>query len=144
MSMSKAEAAAALEAAHTKKRAREALDHAVTLMGREKINVSVSVNNNTKGNVNNGVAVGPVVVEGNVVNKVDDSNEVLKALNAVELKDNGVMEVDVDSKDSGIGSVVENGSVKKDDLVKIGESGQEQGPEKVQVVVENNVSNPVN
>ncbi|KAJ0800611.1 putative chromatin regulator PHD family [Helianthus annuus] len=86
MSMSKVEAAAALEAerrakeaAHTKKRAREALDHVVRLMGREKINVSVSVNNNTKGNVNNGVAVGPVVVEGNVVNKVDDSNEVSKA-----------------------------------------------------------------
>ncbi|KAM0014465.1 putative transcription factor C2H2 family [Helianthus debilis subsp. tardiflorus] len=98
MSMSKAEAAAALEAerrakeaAYTKKRAREALDHVVRLMGRDKRNVSVSVNNNINGNVNNGVTVGPVVVEGNVVNQVDDSNEVLEALDAVDLKDNGVV-----------------------------------------------------
>ncbi|KAK9076914.1 hypothetical protein SSX86_005249 [Deinandra increscens subsp. villosa] len=193
MSMSKAEVAAAMEAerrskeaAYTKKRAREALDHVVRLMGKEKRNavesgrkiVHLSSNNNNNNNSNNNsnsvVAVMPpvVVVDANVVNKVDDSNEVLKALNAVELKDNGVqvpgvpvpvdesvvsgsqgedvvaMEVDVSGKDKDLGfsSVAENGSVKNDELVKSDQIGQEQEQEKekVQAMVESNVGSPKN
>ncbi|KAI7731203.1 hypothetical protein M8C21_011634 [Ambrosia artemisiifolia] len=153
MSMGKAEVAAGMEAerrakeaAYTKKRAREALDHVVRLMGREKRNVSVNVNVNGNGNGNVNNVVGNVVVS-----KDDDSNEVLKALNAVELKDNGgvvvdekavVMEVDVGGKESG----AENGCVKSDDeVVKIAQNGEEdQGVEKMQAVEENDVSENVN
>ncbi|KAI3754892.1 hypothetical protein L1987_54684 [Smallanthus sonchifolius] len=115
MSMNKAEVAAAMEAerrskeaAYTKKRAREALDHVVRLMGKEKRN---AVDSNRK------VCHGVVVADATVVNKIDDSNEVLKALNAVELKDIvsesqvAGMEVDVGGKDSGFNSFAENGSI---------------------------------
>lgn len=169
MSMSKAEVATAAEAekrskeaSYTKKRAREALDHVVYLMGKEK---RIAVDNNKKvSNVNNSVVVMPVVV--NQHNKVDTSNEVLEALNAVELKErvksvvseaqgNGVvvMEVDVvNGKDSGVNSVAENGSGKTDHLGKAAQGekirnglvpsvGQEQALEKINAMEENIVSN---
>ncbi|KAI3827774.1 hypothetical protein L1987_01857 [Smallanthus sonchifolius] len=89
MSMNKAEVAAAMEAerrskeaAYTKKRAKEALDHVVSFMVKEKRNVVES--NKKVCYVNDSVvANAPVVV-------VDDSNEVLEALNAIGLKENGV------------------------------------------------------
>lgn len=164
MSMNKAEVAAAMEAerrskeaAYTKKRAREALDHVVKLMGIEKRNVIES--SKKAFNVNNSVVVMPMVmVDANTVNKnnkLDASNEVLEALNAVELKETGiqgngvvVMEVDiVNGKDSGVNMISENGSVKTDDLVKIAQgekvcNGLEQPLEKIHPVVENSVSNP--
>ncbi|XP_076907939.1 uncharacterized protein LOC143564598 [Bidens hawaiensis] len=134
MSMSKAEVAAASEAerrskeaAYTKKRAKEALDHVVKLMGKEKMNMLE--NNNNNNNTNNKV----IINNSSVVRKVDDSSEVVKALNAVELKDNGtpvekivgeskvVMEVD----DSG--GKDENGGVKDNELVKVVENGEDQG-----------------
>ncbi|KAI3701851.1 hypothetical protein L6452_27245 [Arctium lappa] len=162
MSMSKAEVGTAAEAekrskeaSHAKKRAREALDHVVYLMGKEK---RVAVDSNKKVSV---VAM-PVVVN----NKVDTSNEVLEALNAVELKErvksvvseaqgNGVvvMEVDVvNGKDSGVNSVVEKGSGKTDNLGKADQGekisnglvtsvGQEQVLEKINAMKENSVSN---
>ncbi|KAL8222899.1 hypothetical protein R6Q57_020298 [Mikania cordata] len=172
MSMNKAEVAAAMEAerrskeaAYTKKRAREALDHVVKLMGNEK---RVAVESDRKvchvNNSNRVVAMTPAV-DADVAVKMDGSNEVLKALNAVELEDNGlqaagvsaesivdgsqddgmvVMEVDVGGKDSGLNAIDENGSVKNDDLVKSAPNCQEQSLEKVQAMVENNVSNPKN
>ncbi|XP_076954553.1 uncharacterized protein LOC143629069 [Bidens hawaiensis] len=141
MSMSKAEVAAASEAerrskeaAYTKKRAKEALDHVVKLMGKEKMNILQNHNNNNKvinNNNNNN--------NNNVVRKVDDSSEVVKALNAVELKDNGTLvekvvgeskvELEVDDsggKDSVVKAVGENGGV-KDESVKVVENGEEQG-----------------
>ncbi|XP_071739089.1 uncharacterized protein [Rutidosis leptorrhynchoides] len=82
MSMNKAEVVAAMEAerrckdaSYTKKQAREALDHVVKLFK--------SNNNSYK----------KVINVANVVNdKMDASSEVLNELNAVELKENGVME----------------------------------------------------
>ncbi|KVI01651.1 hypothetical protein Ccrd_020071 [Cynara cardunculus var. scolymus] len=165
MSMSKAEVATAAEAekrskeaSYTKKRAREALDHVVYLMGKEK---RIAVDSNKKvSNANNGVVAMPVVVN----NKVDTSNEVLEALNAVELKErvksvvseaqgNGVavMQVDVvNGKDSGVNSVAENGSGKTDNLGKAAQGekisnglvssvGQEQAQEKINSMEENSV-----
>ncbi|KAF5789722.1 hypothetical protein HanRHA438_Chr09g0386641 [Helianthus annuus] len=138
MSMNKAEVAAAneaerraKEAAYTRKRAREALDHVVRLMVKEKSDQKVN-------NVIAGVSPGVGVVD---VSNVDVSGEVVEAMNAVELEDGKegvnvgivvseaqgsavVMEVDVvDGKDSGGG---ENGCVKDDELVKVVENGQEQ------------------
>ncbi|MFS7967475.1 putative transcription factor C2H2 family [Helianthus anomalus] len=137
MSMNKAEVAAAneaerraKEAAYTRKRAREALDHVVRLMVKEKSDQKVN-------NVSAGVSPVVGVVD---VSNVDVSGEVVEAMNAVELEDGKegvnlgivvseaqgnvvVMEVDVvDGKDSG----GENGCVKDDELVKVVENGQEQ------------------
>lgn len=172
MSMNKAEVAASMEAerrskeaAYTKKRAREALDHVVKLMVKEKRNVGIVESNSSYKkvcNVNNsGVVIGNgnVGSVANVVNdKTDASSEVVEALNAVELKENGVavesvvnegqgngvvgMEVDVavNGKDVGVNSsIVENGCVKTDALVC---NGQEQALEKVNVMGENGVMNP--
>nr|XP_043628981.1 uncharacterized protein LOC122600338 [Erigeron canadensis] len=167
MSMSKAEVAAAMEAerrakeaAFTKKRAREALDHVVKMMVKEKSSGNVAKKK-----------VGVVVKE-----KVDGSNEVVEALNAVELKESGraagvgginnnnnntknknnsngknkdsgvvVMDVDVvNGKVSGV-SVVENGSVKMDGSgkvvndEKVGNGGEEQGLGKVNPMGGSNV-----
>ncbi|KAI3496488.1 hypothetical protein L1887_38852 [Cichorium endivia] len=97
MSMNKAEIAASTEAekrskeaAYTKKRAREALDHVVYLMVKEK---RIAIEN--KKVVNSAVATQAAVPPaaavdvGAVNNKVDASNEVLEALNAVEIKEKG-------------------------------------------------------
>lgn len=178
MSMNKAEVAASTEAerrskeaAYTKKRAREALDHVVNLMVKEK---RIAVESNKKAvNANNGVVATPVavVVEASAVNnKVDASNEVLEALNAVEIKEKGrqiqgvsvksdvpetqdngvvVMEVDVvNGKDSEVNSVSENGSVKTDQLGKavdglvVPSISQEQTQETIHSMEENTVSKP--
>lgn len=176
MSMNKAEIAASTEAekrskeaAYTKKRAREALDHVVYLMVKEK---RIAIEN--KKVVNSAVATqaavpAAVVVDGGAVNnKVDASNEVLEALNAVEIKEKGrqlqgfpvksavpettqgngvvVMEVDVvNGKDSVVNSITENGSGKSDHLEKAVSSldpliGQEQTQEKINPMEENTVS----
>ncbi|KAK1418317.1 hypothetical protein QVD17_27460 [Tagetes erecta] len=118
MSMNKAEVAAAneaerraKEAAYTKKRAKEALDHVVSLMRKEKRNVVVVESNKKVCSVGNSVGC---------YNKGDASSEVLEALNAVELKDNG-MKVDVvDGKGAGVNSVDENGNELK--VVKLQDS----------------------
>nr|GEZ04252.1 hypothetical protein [Tanacetum cinerariifolium] len=154
-SMSIAEVAAGMEAdrrakeaAFTKKRAREALDHVVKLMAIEKKKNSkklivASSGFSTKVNYINSVAV---VKD----KKVVESSVVLEAL-----KENGsgngsvAMDVDgVNGKDSGLGSgsvvdavVVENGGVKSDELVKVVEAGKVcngEGPG----VVENGVVKP--
>ncbi|GKB23855.1 hypothetical protein Tco_0863256 [Tanacetum coccineum] len=160
-SMSKAEVAAGMEAdrrakeaAFTKKRAREALDHVVKLMAIEKKKNSkkliVASSGFSTKVYNNNVAV---VKD----KKVVESSVVLEALNAVELKENGsgngsvAMDVDgVNGKDSGLGLgsgsvvdavVMENGGVKSDELVKVVEAGKVcdgEGPG----VVENGVVKP--
>ncbi|KAL4564556.1 hypothetical protein LXL04_028620 [Taraxacum kok-saghyz] len=173
MSMNKAEVAASTEAerrskeaAYTKKRAREALDHVVYLMVKEK---RIAVESNKKVvNTNNTVvaATPPAVVDPSAVNnKVDDSNEVLEALNAVEIKEKGrqlqelsvktavpetqgngavVMEVDVvNGKDSENNSVSENGSGKSEQLGKALPSiDQEQTQENIHTMEENTSNNP--
>ncbi|KAL7590976.1 hypothetical protein Lser_V15G33766 [Lactuca serriola] len=174
MSMNKAEVAASTEAerrskeaAYTKKRAREALDHVVYLMVREK-RIAVETNKRVV-TANNSVAAtaatpvaAAVVVDASVVNnKLDASNEVLEALNAVEIKEkgrklqeqgNGVVVMDVDvvnGKGSGVSSnsVSENGSVKTDQLGKVVNGvvpsiGHEQTQEKIHSIEESTVSNP--
>lgn len=175
MSMNKAEVAASTEAekrskeaAYTKKRAREALDHVVYLMVKEK---RIAVENRKIVNANNTVPAPPVaVVDASAVNnKVDASNEVLEALNAVEIKEKGrqlqgvsvksdvpeeqsngvvVMEVDVvNGKDSGVTSVTENGSEKTEHLGKAVNGVapsvvEEQTQEKPHSVDENTISKP--
>ncbi|XP_071729742.1 uncharacterized protein [Rutidosis leptorrhynchoides] len=166
MSMNKAEVAAAMEAerrskeaAYTRKRAREALDHVVKLMVKEKRNFGVVKSNNSYKKVinpNNSIVVFGDSNVGNVDNVVNDktdaSSEVLEAaLNAVELKENGVVVegvvnegqsngvVGMEADDVVVDSVAENGSVKTDALVS---NAQEQALEKVNVVEENSVVNP--
>ncbi|PWA63564.1 hypothetical protein CTI12_AA349030 [Artemisia annua] len=137
-SMSKAEVAAGMEAdrrakeaAFTKKRAKEALDHVVKLMAIEKKKNSKKIIV-ASGGFNKIVDYNSSVV---VVKdkKVDESGVVLDAMNAVELnkengKGSGVMDLDgVNGKDSGtvVDAVVgENGGVKGDGLVKVVEAGK--------------------
>lgn len=155
-SMSKAELAAGMEAdkrakeaAFTKKRAREALDHVVKLMAIEK-------KKNTKKLIVASSGFNKIVDYNSSVvvvkdKKVDESGVVLDAMSAVELKENGsgVMDLDgVNGKESGLGSgtvvdavVGENGGVKSDALVKVVEAGKVcngEGPG----VVENGVVKP--